>query len=293
MTAPYQPFNKQVNVAGPTITPKTANNNGGGNAQPPYLQARVPTGGAQFPNLPRPTQPAITPMSTTVPGEVAPKTMGQTMSSPGQLTPGFGTGGQSQGWMGMAGSAMNQQPKITPQQPAPGGATVPPPGGQPPAPGQGPTPPQAGGNDLSGLYNFFASDLQNQAKQATANSVADASSRGVYYGTPLTGSEADINTQYLRGLGQLQAGMYGNEQQNQLARLGLATNLAGMSMMNGPPGGAIDPSVYQTIGQMFGNNNAASGARTGPQVTPATQPNQGVGAGGTRKANTGNQLGPV
>jgi hypothetical protein len=158
-------------------------------------------------------------------------------------------------------------------------AQQPPPGGLNVNTGQGD---QANpyGQGLAGLYNFYKSDLQNQAKQATANSVADASARGVYYGSPLTGSEADINTQYLRGLGQLQAGMYGNEQANQLARLGLATNLFSTGGMNAPPGGQMDPQTWQMIGQMFGGatgQGAPSGQRTGPQITPAGQPNQQFG----------------
>lgn len=177
-------------------------------------------------------QPMVTPKSTAVPGEVA-------SPQPGQIP------------------KQSQPPAVAPQ--------VTPKGAAPNPTGI----PQAGGQSLSDVYNFFKSDLENQRKQAMANSVADASARGVYYGSPLTGSEADINTQYLRGLGQLQAGMYGNEQQNQLARLGLATQLFG-STPQAQPGG-LDPSVYQMLGSLFGGSNAVSGQRSGPNLTPAAQ----------------------
>lgn len=221
-------------IGGPAVTDKTLRNPGGGNAAPGYLQVRTPMMNQQG------TQPVVTPKSTVVPGEV-----GKTLQNIPQ----------------MPQRSMPQAPQ------APQGPPVTP-AGQPPAP------PQAGGNNLQGLYNFFASDLQNQAKQAASNSIADASARGVYYGTPLTGSEADINTQYLRGLGQLQAGMYGNEQQNQLARLGLATQLAGMSGFNAPPSGQIDPNTYAMLGQLFGGgaggtgSTPVAGARSGPAITP-------------------------
>lgn len=135
----------------------------------------------------------------------------------------------------------------------------------------GAQPPQAGGEDLNGLYNFFKSDLQNQTKQAKSGAIADASARGVYYGTPLTGSEADIDTQYLRGLGQLQSGMYGNEQQDQLSRLGMATNLIGQSGANAPPvPGDLDLS---SLGMLFGSSSntpaspAVNAPRQGPVIT--------------------------
>lgn len=169
-------------------------------------------------------QPMVTPKSTAVPGEVA---------TPGQIPK------QSQ--------PPTQVPQVTPKAQA----------------GQTPTGiPQAGGQSMSDVYNFFKSDLENQRKQAKAGAIADASARGVYYGTPLTGSEADIDTQFLRGLGQLQAGMYGNEQQNQLARLQLAA-----TMLQGEPqanAGGINPSLYQMLGSLFGGSQAASGQRTGP-----------------------------
>jgi len=137
------------------------------------------------------------------------------------------------------------------------------------------TPPQAGGNTLGDVYNFFKSDLQNQANQAKANAITDASARGVYYGTPLTGSEADIDTQYLRGLGQLDAGMYSNEQQNQLARLGMAVNLSMANGQNRPA--APGPLDFSGLGALFatpaqtGTSNppaAPQSTRQGPVITP-------------------------
>jgi len=231
-------------------------NAGGGQAKPPYLQTRA----------------IVTPKSMVAPGEA----MGQPLSSPGQLTPKLGQPPQqSGGWMGGIGAKLSppKAPGLQPQQPPPQASVPNPnaaPGGTSTQAGN-PSPPQAGGNSLGDVYNFFKSDLDNERKQAMSGSIADAASRGVYYGTPLTGSEADINTQYLRGLGQLQSGMYGNEQSNQLARLGLATSLAGPMMQGVSPGG-IDPSVYQMLGQLFGQSNTLSGQRGGPSV--ASLPNR-------------------
>lgn len=208
-----------LNVGGPTITPNTMQNQGGGAALPPYLQVRKPTTFAG--TLSQVNKPVVTPKSTATPGEVA-----SPQSQPKQA----------------------QAPAVTPA---------------------GQQPPQAGGQTLADVYNYFKSDLENQRKQAMAGSIADASARGVYYGTPLTGSEADIQTQYLRGLGQLQAGMYGNEQQNQLARLGLATQLFGSTPQ--PQTGGIDPSIYQMLGSLFGGSPTVSGQRSGPSMTPAAQ----------------------
>lgn len=209
-------------VGGAPLSPMGTNQTGnGGQANPPYLQHRK--------RLPRPvngstTAPVMTPGNYAAPGENS----AQMTSSPGLK--------------------LNPQP-VQPQAPLTQ------------AGGAAPTPPQAGGNDLAGTYDFFKSDLANQAKQAKSNAVADASARGVYYGTPLTGSEADIDTQYQRGLGQLQAGMYGNLQQDQLTRLGLATNLLGSNPSM--PAGGIDPNMFSSLGQLFGTS-AISAPRKSP-----------------------------
>ncbi len=147
-------------------------------------------------------------------------------------------------------------------------------------------PPQTGGTDLGGVYSFFKSDLENQAKQAKSNAISDASARGVYYGTPLTGSEADIDTQLQRGIGQLGAGMYSSEQQNQLARLGLASNLGWQGGLNAPP--APGPMDWSGLGALFSNSNPtqpnqtpgqapATANRSGPVITPASGTKTGEG----------------
>lgn len=197
---------------------------------------------------------------------------------------------------GTAPGANSGANRPNPQQPGSGGGVPLPPGVQPQTPQQpqppaqggnqgnpnqpgqpaGNKPPQAGGNSLSDVYNFFKSDLENQRNQALAGSRADAAARGVFYGTPLTGSEADINTQYLRGLGQLQSGMYGNEQQNQLARLGLATSLGWQNEMTQP--GMPGPVDYSGLGALFGSNSQQGygtnqqGYGTNPQITPKGPP---------------------
>jgi hypothetical protein len=128
------------------------------------------------------------------------------------------------------------------------------------------------GNSLEDLRKFYESDLDNQAKQAKASAISDASARGVYYGTPLTGSEADIDTQLARGKGQFRAGMFGNQQQDVLSRLQLAAQLMGQNASGQPPmPGGLDLSG---IGSLFANNPApydTSAARTGPAITPQYQ----------------------
>lgn len=226
-------------MGGPAITPKTTP--GGGAALPPYLQMRRPV-----------AQPG-------------------TFGPPANYSP------------------QQTQPVVTPKSTAvPGEVSAPKPQTQPGTPPaapsqtaqapQGSTPPQAGGQTLGDVYNFFKSDLENERNQALAGSRADASARGVFYGTPLTGSEADINTQYLRGLGQLQSGMYGNEQQNQLARLGLAESLGWQNAFNQPP--TPGPMDFSGLGALFAQGNPTQ------QQTPAITPRKGPAFGST--AGTGN-----
>lgn len=235
--------------SGPGITPATMKAAGrGGQQNPAYLQMRT----QQTPNTPMGnpgTRPVVTPQASV---------QGDTVKGPQISAPGTAP---------LAPKPAAGQPPITPMSPGASGATP-------------VTPPQAGGQSLGDVYNFFKSDLQNQAKQAKSGAVADASARGVYYGTPLTGSEADIDTQYQRGLGQLDAGMYGNVQQDQLARLGMATNLSAMGSMNAPQTpGAMD---WSGLGALFGANNSTAPSapgtptRTGPVITPPTKSGEGA-----------------
>jgi hypothetical protein len=249
---------------GPQVSPKTMTAAGqGGQMQPPYLQMRTQAGppvSAPGGGTSQPTQPVVTPKPS-APGDPAGNNF---LSQFGiKSPPPTGPGGAA--W----GPGGPQAPSVTPK-PMTGTQTG-------AGPVQTPTPPQAGGTDLGGVYNFFKSDLENQRNQAMASAKADASARGVYYGSPLTGSEADISTQFQRGLGQLQAGMYGNEQQNQLARLGLASNLMWQNGMNQPQ--APGPMDWSALGSIFGQSPATSGQRAGPtkpQVTPAIPPAAGA-----------------
>lgn len=164
---------------------------------------------------------------------------------------------------------MAPQPAITPK-PSAMGDTVAPPQTLGPQGYTGPkiTPaPQAGGTNFKGVYDFLSSDLANQAKQAKSNAIADHAARGLYYSSPLSGSEADIDTQYLRGLGQLQAGMYGNLQQNELARLGIAANLIGPTSQNMPT--MPEPMDFSDLGALFANPSSARTGPVGPAITPA------------------------
>jgi len=201
---------------------------GGGNAIPPYIQARQPfvntiSGAA--------TKPVITPKSAVVPGEAKkPLSLYQRL-------------------------AQKPKPKL-PTLPI----TV-----QPNTPASAPQTPVP-----QTLYDFFKQDLENQRKSAMSGAVSDASARGVYYGTPLTTSQGDIQTEYLRGLGQLQSGVLQNEQQNELSRLGIAGNLLNSTPQVG--GGGIDPAVFQMLGTLFGGNQAVAGQRTGPITPKNTNP---------------------
>ena len=226
---------------GPSITPATMNSAGqGGQQSPAYLQARTKYGMPQNRTRPgMPTRPVITPKPSVMGDKMAPLTPAPGGNpAPRPTAPLIGAPPGS-----MNTTQVNPATGVNPWTPGAGPASPPPitPPGQ--------TPAQAGGNNLGDLYRFFASDLQNQTKHAKSNAVADAANRGVYYGSGLTGSEADIDTQYLRGMGQLQAGMYGNEQANQLSRLGLATQLSGQNGQNAPP--TPEGVDWSSLGSMF------------------------------------------
>lgn len=198
-----------------------------------------------------PSGPAITPKTTQGGGDARPPYL--QMRKPNPQPGGF--------WNQFQAKSPGSQPVITPKSTVVPGEVAS--GPKPPAM---PQPPQAGGQSLADVYKFFQSDLENQKNQALAGSRTDAASRGVFYGTPLTGSEADINTQYLRGLGQFQAGMFGNQQQNDLQRQQLAIQLMGQNPQNQPSVGALDLS---SLGSLFGSSPAASGKRLGPGgITP-------------------------
>lgn len=223
-------------------------NRGGGQALPPFLQGRVSTlGGGQFGS-----RPMITPKSTVAPGETKPKTsMFGNIASRLKLPP-RAPGGGPWGPGGPQRVPTPTAPKITP---AASAAVAPAPTGQP-APAQT-------------LYEFFKNDLERQRDAAIANARTDASSRGVFYGTPLTTSQGDIQTEFGRGLGQLQAGILQNEQGNELQRLQLASSLLGQTPQ--ASSGGISPDVFQTIGSLFAPRPGPTGA---PPITPATQPKQ-------------------
>lgn len=119
------------------------------------------------------------------------------------------------------------------------------------------------------LFEFLKRDLENERNQALAGARTSASARGVFYGTPLTTSEGDINTSFLRGLGQLQAGLINSEQDRELQRFGLASNLIGSPASFGELAslGQGNPDVYSTIGSLFAGPQAQA-QRPGPVITP-------------------------
>lgn len=239
---------------GPSITPQTLNSAGkGGQQNPPYLQMKTPVPGAS-PSMSQ-SAPVITP-APSMGGDTVKKAVAAVPTTP---TPAVAPLATPQSPVSPVLPNSSSGPTITPATNA-----------NPPATGAPATPPpQAGGSTLDDVYNFFKSDLQNQTKQAKANATTDASARGVFYGTPLTGSEADIDTQYLRGLGQLQSGMYGNAQQDQLARLGLASNLGYQGLMQQPPAPAA--TNWSALANLFGSSPSVDPTgtqRNGPVITP-------------------------
>lgn len=116
-----------------------------------------------------------------------------------------------------------------------------------------PAPAAPAGNQPTSLYDYYKKDLKS-------NVDADASARGVFYGTPASSA-------YSSGLATLQANMLEKQQQEEMARLGLATNL-----LNSSPapsgGGGMDPQTMQMLGAMFGGSATAQSARKGPAITP-------------------------
>lgn len=225
----FQDYNRQFATDG----------RGGGNALPPYLQGRTSAL----------TRPMVPPTSSVVPGENR-RMFGSVFRRLGQ----FGQQAQPQG-------GIFRPSVITPRQPPVAGA--PPVAGTPGA-GQ---PPQPAGQPAAAqtLYEFFKGDLERERDRALANARTDAAARGVFYGTPLTTSQGDIQTEFGRGLGQLQAGILQNEQGNELQRLALASSLLG-SLPQARSGG-IDPEVFRLIGSLF----APRQGPTSPAMAPAQQ----------------------
>jgi hypothetical protein len=174
------------------------------------------------------TQPMITPKSTVAPGEVKP--VAQAPAAPA------------------APAQAPAAPAITPAA-NPTAAQM---SAQPKAPAAQP----------QSLYEFFKSDLERQRNAAIANARSDASKRGVFYGTPLTTSEGDIETEFQRGLGALQGNLMQHAEENQMNKLRLAAQLG---LFGGDAEAAgMDKDVFAQLGALLT-------PRGGPSVTPAPQ----------------------
>jgi hypothetical protein len=117
------------------------------------------------------------------------------------------------------------------------------------------------------LFNFLKQDLESERNKALADTRSSAANRGVFYGTPLTTSEGDINTQYLRGLGQMQAGLISNDEQQNLQRLSLIPQLLGRPLNAAELGGGNTNDIMQTIGSLF----APRQGPVAPVITPPVQ----------------------
>jgi len=218
-------------------------NRGGGNALPPFLQGRTGQPGA--------SQPMIAPKASITPGEVAAPKRGNLFNQMKKRQP-----AQSMGMFGKLFQNKNNQaaakPAITPGSHGPQSGQLPTPAAQP----------------AQTLYEFFKKDLERQRDSSLADTQADASRRGVFYGTPLTTSQGDIQTEYNRGLGSLQSGILQNQEQNEIQRLGLATNLLGNGGQAQAQG--IDPSVFNTIGSLLApRQGPAATAPAPPPISPA------------------------
>lgn len=209
-------------------------NRGGGQALPPFLQGRTPAA----PSSPFQTQPIITPKAMVSPGEVKPgvrPNQPPAMAKPGQFS-------------------FPQRPMAYPTAaPTPSAVGTPPPAAKP----------------QFSLYDFLKQDLEAEQNKALAGANTDAESRGVFYGSPLTTSRGDIKTEFLRGLGQLDSGLIQNERQNELARLGMATNLIGSPPSFGDLAslGQGNPDIYSIIGSLFAGPQGQT-QRPGPAITP-------------------------
>ena len=191
---------------------------GGGNAMPSYLQAQ---------NSP------ITPMSQVVPGE--------RRSLFSNVNPLQAARGRATGFMAGLRKRAGAQRAQAPAQRSRGALG---------AARSGITPKAAKPTDpMQQYYNFLKSDLERERKGLRANAIGGAEERGVYYGSPLTTSFGDIDTEYLRGLGQLQATMFQDERANQLERMRIGSGMIGQTPM--AEGSGIDPAVIAQLGALF------------------------------------------
>jgi hypothetical protein len=260
----------------PTITPKSTVVPGEVNPATPPTAGFV--GGPQLPTgmiTPKPAvQPAVQPLLppvgiNTPPGIVGasggPSPTLEQPRIPGMITP-------NPLEKGTPRPPIFDQPIVGTNPLGPGGNNPPAaPGGpsaQPPiTPNGGPGGPSA--PNAQTLFDFFKKDLENERDRSLGRTRASAASRGVFYGSPLTTSEGDIETSYNRGLGQLQAGILQNENQNELQRMQMV-----MQML--PPGTSFadmmklmqsNPDIWGTIGSQV----SQSGGQT-PPTTPAQTP---------------------
>lgn len=236
----------------PNITPQAPP--GGGDAKPPYLQVRKP--------LPKPNAPR--------PGLLG-GIFNKLQQKPQQFSGLFGNVFNK-----LTGRQTSTRPVVTPKSTAVPGEVAKKPAGTAPMPTQpAAQPAQSKPYTLKDFYNFQKGDLEAERNKALGETRAGAESRGLFYGSPLTGSEGDINSQFLRNLGTLQAGMMGNLMEDRRARLGMAANLGWQDQMNQPP--LPGPVDFSALGAMFGQQQQPGNvkdARTGPaKITPKNQSN--------------------
>lgn len=136
---------------------------------------------------------------------------------------------------------------------------------------------------LGKVFNYFKTELEKERDKSLSNSDVEAASRGVFYGTPGTQAREDVRDKFGRSLAQFESDLLQKEQENELSRLGLATNLFG-TIQQGELGRlglasqlipsdmeaqGIDPNLYAAIAQMFGGKQAAGGNKpTVPAAVP-------------------------
>jgi hypothetical protein len=156
-----------------------------------------------------------------------------------------------------------------------------------------PTPPSItqrsdqGDDSLSKVFQFFKGDLEKERDMNLSEADADAARRGVFYGTPGAQSREDVRDKFGRSLSQLQANLLQNESQNDISRMGLATQLFGnmqandlgrLQLMTGlipddMEASGVDPNLYAAIAQMFGGQGQAGGKKLTAANVPAAVPN--------------------
>lgn len=201
-------------------------------------------------------RPKITPASPPPP-PVYRDTPIEDPNNPGQN---YDPQGQGNGDGGFPNTGTGNPNIDPPGQPRPGQPPPPNPQGQggepPPVQKFPPVPPGdtgiGSGNPWQMQYDAAKGALEAETKTKMAGAITDAQKRGVYYGTPLTTSQGDMNSDYLRSLASLQADTAKNYMDDQFRRQALAAQL--MQQQGGPAqsSGGMTAEQWAALMGIFG-----------------------------------------